>query len=785
MAVQLVAREQRIPPSRGLVLARNHSGRSFALIDLLRWIRSSRLVLKAEKIDLLADGDAQTILADLLPAAHDLGVALSLRTDASAPPESLRTLKDQGLFDVFLCPKDVSLDALEPWSRACVEAELPLRLQLQAPFPENSAPDDMAAQIAGAGVVRVNLALSDPFLKRGGCRDGDHSQATLDFMQQLAGELETRGVESNLLDIPLCLVDKESLQRTANAPQCAVDHAHYLPEANALAQKLYGRGPIIAGKILLMLLSRDTFKSQPMDNLLLPALLHQHYLYIFFRMFRRLTIHMRIVRSVPKAVTREDYDRELRASHAESRKKLGPVCGECALKRICDHAGAEFRRICPGLEIQAVAGEHVVSPLHFSVMQPKYYDALDVQRIDNERSYEALAGEAERLLSMRPPDLELGPYDYGVVGTYFNRMESGVKWWSVSNMEKLSTVLGTFSPPLTMSMDVGAGIADYVGFSFGRHCKILCPMEAYRHNVTLHVDADGRYILLRDKRPVRPVEFEGQHYLPLRLGGRLQPRISVWNIDECLATQNLRIWLGDRAEGEAAAKVKYSIIIVSTRFTRRLHAVLRSLAHQRDFDLSKVEVIICYVPGMDATDDLIDGATLVYPELRITRSPFTEEYANSKGFMINESAKAASGEWIMLLDSDTLLPPDYFAKVDAVSEDSEFIAPDGRKLLPKDVTARILLGELDPWDHWEELLEGEGEFRHRETLGIPVGFCQCFRAQYIEEYPYLEEDHFETADMQFGAQMREHVGHEHRLSGTPVIHLDHGGSQWYGTQKHM
>jgi len=101
------------------------------------------------------------------------------------------------------------------------------------------------------------------------------------------------------------------------------------------------------------------------------------------------------------------------------------------------------------------------------------------------------------------------------------------------------------------------------------------------------------------------------------------------------------------------------------------------------------------------------------------------------------------------------------------------------------VTAKILMGEIDPWDHWEELICGAGEFRHRETQGIPVGFCQTFRAKYLQKFPYLEVDHFETADMHFGGQMKNHLGEETRLSGTPVLHLDHGGSQWYGTQKHM
>ena len=785
MAVQLVARERRIPPSRGLVLTRNRADKPLRLIDLLRWVRYNREVLKADKIDVLADGESYNVLGELLDSARDIGVALSLRTDASAPPRNLAALKAQGLFDVFLCPNHASLDELEPWIEACRELSLPIRLQLHPPFSEEFEPDELARRIVESGVVRVDVTFSDPFSEGAACRDGAHSESTITLMETFTARLEVRGVEASLLHVPLCVVEESSLSRTANAAQCAADHAYYISEAYELARTLYRRGPIVAGKIILMLFSRGTFKMQPMDNLLLPVLFRHNYIYLGTRIYRRLTNHLRISRSVPKELSRVDYDKDVTRSIAKVERSLGPVCGKCAYNRICDHDSLEFMSNFPGLEVRAIEGDHVVSPLHFSALQPKYYDALDRERLENERRNEDLLEEAQHILIRRPPDMSLGPYDYGVEKVRFDRMESGLKWWSLSNVEVLSTVLGTFEPPLTLSVDIGAGIADYVGFNFGRHCKIVCPMEAYRHNITLHVDAEGNYVLLRDRRPVRPVEFEGHRYVPLRLGGALQPRISIWNIDECVATQNLHIWSGKHAEDDAPPPVKYSIIIVSTRFTRRLHAVLRSLAHQEGFDLSQVEVLICYVPGLDATDDLLDGMSLTYPELRMVRSPFTEQYARSKGFMINETAKIASGEWIMLLDSDTLLPPDYFAKMDEVTEESEFIAPDGRKLLPKDITAKILMGEIAPWETWVELLEGDGEFRHREANGTPVGFCQCFRAKYLEEYPYLEEDHFEVADMRFGEKMRKEVGDEHRLSGTPVIHLDHGGSQWYGTQKHM
>jgi len=101
------------------------------------------------------------------------------------------------------------------------------------------------------------------------------------------------------------------------------------------------------------------------------------------------------------------------------------------------------------------------------------------------------------------------------------------------------------------------------------------------------------------------------------------------------------------------------------------------------------------------------------------------------------------------------------------------------------VTSRILMGEVEPWREWDDLLKGPGELRLRESHGVPVGFFQCFRASCLDKVSYLELDHFEGADMQFGVQMLAHFGREKRLIGMPVLHLDHGGSQWYGTQKHL
>ncbi len=780
---RLRVREQRLPPTRGLVTAHNRHGRPFRVVDVQRWLRLSRHAFKTDKVDVLANGDAVAVLEDLLPSAAAIDLRLSLRTDAAILPYRLESLARLGLFDVHLTPRAFDPGALRPWFTACRDLGLPVRLRLPVPPVPELSPVEAAATIAETGVVRVDLSPWDPFAENAPALNAAAAADALAWTQAAAAELEARGVEANVANVPFCFVDAAQWIRVAGSRQRALDQAGYVPEAEFLARRMYDAGPARAGMIIRMLLSNATLYRQPADQILLPGLIRHSYAYLFARVYRRLTINLRLAKGAPVARPQSALEQALREARAYDASQLPEPCGACSLHRICDRAGQESTHVLPGIRAAAVAGDPVVSPLHFSLAQPKYYDELDAARAEADDRRAELASEALAILTNRPPDIQVGPHDYQVEGTHFDRMESGLKWWSLSNAERLSSPLGTFGLPLTVSVDFGAGIADYVGFHLGRHCRLVCPMEGYRHNVTLHVAADGRYVLLRDRVPVRPAEFEGHYYLPIRLGERLQPRITAWNIDECVATQNVRIWTG--TPPAANRRPKYSIIIVSTRFTRRLHAVLRSLAHQRGFDMNAVEIVVNYVPGIDASDDLLDSVSLTYPNLHIVRNPFPERFMNSKGFLINEAAKLAQGEWIMLLDSDTLLPPDYFAKIEARSRDSEFIAPDGRKLLPKDVTARILMGELDPWDHWTDLIEGAGEFRHRETFGIPVGFCQTFRAKYLQQFPYMEVDHFETADMHFGGQMKNLLGEETRLSGTPVLHLDHGGSQWYGTQKHM
>ena len=218
---------------------------------------------------------------------------------------------------------------------------------------------------------------------------------------------------------------------------------------------------------------------------------------------------------------------------------------------------------------------------------------------------------------------------------------------------------------------------------------------------------------------------------------------------------------------------------------RPLQASIESVTHQRDVALDQVEIIAAYVPGLDATGDVLESAALAHPVLNVVPIAFAAEQANAKGLMLNECLSKARGEWVMILDADILLAPDMLARVGTLPESCMFTIPDGRKMLDKETTARVLLGVVRPWEQWQELLNSGGEYRMREADGVPVGYCQCVRRACLERVQYEEMNHFEGADWKFGKDMREAFGPETRLSGVPVLHLDHGSSNWYGAARHF
>jgi hypothetical protein len=606
-------------------------------------------------------------------------------------------------------------------------------------------------------------------------------------MNALARALNARGLETHLIGLPFCLVDAQNRRLAANRQQFFTDYQHYGFLSYDFARRIHRRGPARLDKAVESLLARRTSVHNLLDNRLFPLLIDHPSSFARTWLLHKILRHFQFLRCPrPEPENLEACE----ALVAELRKKeqttLGPTCAACRFQRICDHASETFRRHLPGLDLVAQAGDTILSRSALGdIDRPRRYDAIDSVRRALPERCSKLAEEARNRILRQPPTREISTDDYNIEKHYTHHMPGAVRWLSMVNVEHESTVLTRIEPPFTMTLTFGGGIAGHIGFSFGRHAKIVCPMIDYSHRLTLHVDRDGYYVLLRDGVLVRPTQFEHERRIPNRLAGCLEPRISIHNIDGQIITQTLLLWEGDAPKPERRECVKYSVVIISTRYTRRLQAALLALANQRGIDPGLLEVVVGYVPGIDATDDLIDSMRYAYPHLRIVRSPFSEDYVRAKGFMINECRTVASGEWVVLLDADIILPPDFFAEVEKVEAGAHFIAPDGRKLLSPETTGRILLGQIRPWEDFTALAESEPEFRYREADRVPIGFCQCVRREVIENIPYHELDHFEASDWHFGHEVVTKYGKEKRLEGRVVLHLDHGGSQWYGTTKHM
>lgn len=773
-----------LPPVRGLVVGYNDVGAGFPLTELKKWVRLSKNVFAVEKIDFLADTLSIQNLRPLLEFAHTEKTLLSLRTGQLSLIDEFASQACHGLHDVFLCPDTLDSTAMTAWFSVCEEEGIPVRVELCP--PESGLPDPgiLAEQLKKA--VSVNVAPRPSFNRtriRTHRKDGHE---VIRWMNTLTNSLSEQGVETHLIGLPFCYIDDVNYPSAVNGSQFFLHHQHYMKCAYELAERIFSCSPNRMAMLLENMLSRRSSLSNFVDNALFPWILGHPKAYARTWMLHKIRRHIpRWRRPLPLPESPREWETALKGLRADQEKSIGRECVHCGFRRICDHETPLFASSFPGLGVQARPGSEIVDPLYFARQRAGRYDVVDERRRHLPSYLDLLADSTREITAGRTPSREI-PVDAYEIENHYNPIDDASKrWLSLSKGELVSTVLGRLELPVTMMLTFGGGIAEQIGFSFGRGVRIVCPMVDYSHKLVLHVDANGYYVLLRDGIRVRPTEFDGAPKLPARLSTTLEPRICIQNIDGFILTQTLLLWEGASAPARTRpSSVKYSVIIVSTKYSRRLQAVLLALAHQRGIDPAAFEVIIAYVPGIDATDDLIESMGHAYPHLSIVRSSFSENFAHSKGFMINESVRLASGARIILMDSDIVVPPDIFERLEKAPDGTHFIAPDGRRMLTPEMTSRVLLGAVRPWNEFDRICELSPDYRYREGSGIPCGFFQCVRREVLETIPYHELDHFEASDHVFGKEVLSRFGPETRMENVAVLHLDHGGRQWYGTDKH-
>ena len=772
------------PPRRGLVTAYNRTGRRYALTDLKKWLLLNKDLAKVEKVDFYVEPADWPHVAPLLDHARHLGVSLALATHVDAPPPAeLDAWFAAGLHDVMLIGTGNQAEALAAWTGAIAPREHMARALLAPPY---TGPDVAPLADALAGCRVVHLTPYGPFTQLAVRVARADTPGTLAQVQALADALGAREVEVNLLHWPYCAVDATRWPRVANLQQHVLDPHGYHTSAHSLAEQFYKLSPANMRKVVEIYNARGTSFHNLIDAAALPWIINKPYFFFWIWFAHRMLRHLNLLR---QRLSRQPESGAPELTRVQSlrlheQRTASPTCRRCALCAICSHRPEPVRQALPGLGLTAQPGAPVYEPLHYRREAPRNLEPDDAARARFSERALALAERARHLMAVQAPDREIDAASYAIEEHMTHHMPGSVRWYSFANAELQSTPLCTIEPPFTIAYTVGGGYAEQIGFSFGRMARIVCPMVAAQHRVALHVDAEGAHVLLRDGELVHPSETTDFPLAPPRLAGRLEPRLSIWNIAGEVVTQAVRVWEGE-AVRPPAQPVRYSVLVVSTRYARRLQAVLQGIAHQQGVPADCFEVLVAYVPGIDATDDLLDSVQAAHPALRLLRMPFPEDHHKHKGFMINEAAAAASGEWVVLLDADIVLPPNFFARLDGEADGAVYLAPDGRKMCTPETTAKILLGEVRPWDDDEALLAAPGEYRHQESDGYPPGFCQVVRRDVLAAQPYAELRHFEGSDWLFSKRVIDAHGKEKRLEGMRVLHLDHGGSQWYGTEKHL
>ncbi len=775
----------KLHPTRGLIVASNQNRVLYEIEALQKWIRMSKAVFKVDKIDFQFDDDSVSLWDAVLDFALSESLGISPRIPDTLSAAAMSHVLQSPITDVCLYADPAAPDELEHAIEKVKSFNYGIRVLLTGAFHSVNNIENFAQKIMQADAVHIAAydALIPNAPRQWSVEDCVKSIQT---MNALTKYLRSHNIDVSIIGLPFCQVDEENHPYALNRGQFFYDHQQYVLDSYVFAERIIRFKSSRLHKTTESKLSRRTSPLSGIDGALFPWIIDYPRLYVRTWILHKFLRHLRLPwrKPMPLPAVRPNYENELDNMLREKRKNFEKPCTGCCYLRICDYRTKQFRKHFAGIGVRPVEGELILTAPSQVCDHKRYYDQLDENRLDINDHIVDFAKATQNALLHDAPTREIVCDDYSIEGRYTHHMPGAVRWLSLSTGALESTILTKLEPPFILSYTLGGGFASHAGFSFGRQIKIVCPLIDYSHRITLGVNKNGHYVLLRDGIITRPNEFDNAKLLPSRLPAVLEPRICLYNIDGLIFTQTVLLWEGERQKTLKSDSVKYSVLIISTRFTRRLQAALLSILRQQDISPDLVEIIIGYVPGIDATDDLIDSLIYSYPKARILRSPFPETHIKSKGFMINESLKMASGKWVLLMDADIVIPPDTIARIDVVEDDHHMIAPEGRKMLPPDITAKILLNELHPDIEHDDLLQGPGEIRKGEAEGVPIGFFQCVRKEIFESIQYMELDHFEFSDWHFGKNVIDLYGAEYRIKDFYVFHLDHGGSQWYGTHKH-
>ncbi|MGI6139331.1 MAG: glycosyltransferase [Candidatus Hydrogenedentales bacterium] len=754
-------------PNRGLILAHNKQGHCFSEEDYHRWAAYTSRVLQCQRMDFLSFNGIVPGLLSTIRYAREFAGLISLRGNAMGSTEGLAEAVLEGLNDVILCPSDLDHPDFALWLKACFDLSVSVRLQMVLPRGGSVDAERHVKLFIQYNVRSVTILLEDPFHEAEKCASSRDGQAVLDYCDFLAATLPARNMELNFVGIPPRFLSDTAAAYTQSTRAYQYNHLHYNQKAFTFARRLFSLSPSKARVILFLALKSAGFSISLTDRRSINKLfVYFPFLYKSFMSITRWLrsrFQTRLLRNRIASSHRSEIQDNTRGSFTAEEE-------DRALKLLA-------------LDRKDLS-KTTVDKSDQDMVFPYYRDQFEAY-LNKEAAYQSsLASEAQKFLCSTEPTRIYGEKEWGTDEAFVIPEYGAISWVTALPGKRVSTLLDKLEPPFMITVTVGGGIAELIGFQVAPYCDILCPMIDSRHTLTLFANKEGHYVLLRDGVPVEPVLLPGGNPPPHRLPTDVRLRIVAWDIDERITFSPPRLWKNLVESLSQQPAPVYSVVVFCTRFARRLSVALQCLAHQREFDINKLEVIVGYVPGLDATEDVLNSLHLTQPKLRLIHAPFPRQNSHSKGYVLNQCMDHASGSRIVLLDADTLLPPTLFSMLEKMDEHEAFIATRGRALLGAEMTAQVLQGEIHPWEAWDELLTAANEIRENEALGVPIGYFQCFDRECLQTVRYPEYDHFQGADYEFAINLRKHVGQEYRLD-TLAIHLDHSGSQWLGAERHF
>ena len=253
---------------------------------------------------------------------------------------------------------------------------------------------------------------------------------------------------------------------------------------------------------------------------------------------------------------------------------------------------------------------------------------------------------------------------------------------------------------------------------------------------------------------------------------------------------NVKLWsrmghkLGHADTAQSATEVNsaptVSILVCCHRFLQRFRIFAQTLCAQ-EYPLDRLEIAVANPEspdGLSAYLKLLNLATGGKP--KFIEVPASADHYRNRGYLIQRGFEATTGEIVIGMDGDLVLPTDFLKKlIPRVQADTNKIIGVYRQFLKPDTTAKVLAGMIDPVRSYADLAQ-EDEQEEQGYRGV-LGYCQALPRETWAKSGYPEEfDSIAKSDIAFIENLAKHGVTPLFIPEIRVLHLNHTRN-WDGT----